>query len=148
MLLKPSAVQRQLVGEVISRFEKKGLKIVGLKMMTLDDKTLGEHYSHLVQKPFFPEIKASMQACPIIAMVWEGLEAVEVVRMLTGATNGRKALPGTIRGDYSVSVLENIVHTSDSVETAEIEVNRFFKKDEVFEYKSNAFAFLYIPDEC
>ncbi|MGL5731772.1 MAG: nucleoside-diphosphate kinase, partial [Bacteroidales bacterium] len=136
LLIKPSAIQRGLIGEVITRIEKKGLKLTGMKMMNLDDAIINEHYSHLVQKPFFPIIKSSMQATPVIACCIEGIEAVQVVRALTGSTNGRNALPGTIRGDFSVSVLENIVHTSDSIENAKIEVKRFFCDNEIFSYKS------------
>ena len=133
VILKPSAIQRSLMGEVISRFEKKGLQIVGLKMMCLSDAILKEHYAHLLEKPFFGRIKDSMQVSPVVVMALRGLEAINVVRDMTGITNGRYAVPGTIRGDYSMSVQENIVHTSDSVETAEIELKRFFKEDEIFE---------------
>lgn len=147
LLIKPSAIQRGLIGEVITRIEKKGLKLTGMKMMNLDDAIINEHYAHLVQKPFFPIIKNSMQATPVIACCIEGIEAVQVIRALTGSTNGRNALPGTIRGDFSVSVLENIVHTSDSIENAKIEVKRFFCDNEIFSYKSANFDFTYSPDE-
>ena len=147
VILKPSAVQRSIVGEVVSRFEKKGLQIVGMKMVSLSDSILEEHYSHLKAKPFFKRIKDSMQVSPVIVMALEGLEAVEVVRMMTGPTNGRKAQPGTIRGDYSVSVQENIVHASDSQETAEAELKRFFSEDEIFNYPPPAFVNLYANDE-
>lgn len=147
LLIKPSAIQRGLIGEVIKRIEMKGLKLTGIKMMQLDDTILDEHYAHLCKKPFFPIVKDSMKATPVIACCIEGLEAVTVVRNLTGSTNGRNAAPGTIRGDFSVSVLENIVHTSDSVEAALVEVPRFFKSEELFSYQSSAFAFTYSPDE-
>lgn len=147
VILKPSAVQRGLVGEVICRFEKKGLQIVGMKMVSLSDSILEEHYSHLKEKPFFKRIKDSMQVSPVIVLALEGLEAVEVVRTMTGPTNGRKAQPGTIRGDFSVSVQENIVHASDSPETAEIELKRFFVKEEIFKYPQLTFINLYANDE-
>ena len=147
VILKPSAVQRSIVGEVVSRFEKKGLQIVGMKMVSLSDSILEEHYSHLKEKPFFKRIKDSMQVSPVIVMALEGLEAVEVVRMMAGPTNGRKAQPGTIRGDYSVSVQENIIHASDSPETAEAELKRFFLENEIFNYPSPAFVNLYANDE-
>ena len=147
VILKPSAVQRSLVGEVIRRFEQKGLQIVGMKMVSLPDNVLEEHYSHLKEKPFFKRIKDSMQVSPVVVMALQGLEAVEVVRTMTGPTNGRKALPGTIRGDFSISVQENIVHASDSPETADIELNRFFKAEEIFEYPQLSFANLYANDE-
>ncbi len=147
VLIKPSAIQRSLVGEVISRFEKKGLQIVGFKMMTLSDELLKIHYAHLLQKPFFKRIKDSMQVTPIFAVALKGIDAVEVVRNMSGTTNGRNAQPGTIRGDYSMSVQENIVHTSDSPENALIELNRFFKEDEIFDYEPLLFPHLYANDE-
>ena len=147
VILKPSALQRSLIGEVISRFEKKGLQIVGVKMVSLSDSILEEHYSHLKEKPFFGRIKDSMQVSPVIVMALKGLEAVEVVRTMAGVTNGRKAQPGTIRGDYSISVQENIVHTSDSPETAEIELRRFFAENEIFDYPQLTFVNIYANDE-
>lgn len=96
ILLKPSAIQRGHIGHIISRFENKGLRIAGLKMMQLTDEIIDEHYAHLLDKPFFPRIKASMMATPVIAGCIEGLDAVAVVRTLTGVTNGRNAAPGTI----------------------------------------------------
>ena len=147
VLIKPSAIQRNLVGEVVSRFEKKGLQIVGFKMMTLSDELLKIHYAHLLQKPFFKRIKDSMQVTPIFAVALKGIDAVEVVRNMSGTTNGRNAQPGTIRGDYSMSVQENIVHTSDSPENALIELDRFFKKDEIFDYEPLLFPHLYANDE-
>ncbi len=143
VLLKPSCVQRQLIGEIISRFERRGLHIVGLKMMFLSENLLKEHYSHLVDKPFFPSIVASMQASPVVALALEGVEAVDVVRTMTGATNGRAAAPGTIRGDYSMSNQQNIIHASDSVENAKIEVARFFHNEEIFDYESSVKSFIY-----
>ena len=143
VLLKPSCVQRQLIGEIISRFERRGLHIVGLKMMFLSEDLLKEHYSHLVDKPFFPSIVASMQASPVVALALEGVEAVDVVRTMTGATNGRAAAPGTIRGDYSMSNQQNIIHASDSVENAKIEVACFFHNEEIFDYESSVKSFIY-----
>ena len=148
VLLKPSCVQRQLIGEVVNRFECRGLRIAGMKMMQLDDDILREHYAHLVSKPFFPTLAASMKASPVVALALEGIDAVQVVRTMTGATNGRAAAPGTIRGDYSMSNQQNIVHASDSVENAAIELRRFFKDGEIFEYKSGAHEFVYGADEC
>lgn len=147
LLIKPSAIQRGLIGEVISRLEKKGLRIAGMKMMTMSEDLIKEHYAHLLDKPFFPKIKKSMTATPLIALCLEGVGAVEVVRKLTGATNGREALPGTIRGDLSSSISENIVHTSDSLENAAIEVKRFFNADEIFEYRPAAIEFTFSADE-
>lgn len=147
LIFKPSAVQRALVGEILSRFEKRGLKIVALKMAQLNPQICREHYSHLVDKPFYPFIEASMTAAPVILCCLEGVGAVEVVRSMAGATNGRKALPGTVRGDYCVSGQENIVHTSDSVENAAVELARFFSPEDYFSYESPLRPFIYAPDE-
>lgn len=147
VILKPSAIQRELVGEVIRRFERKGLGLAGIKMMQLNDEILSEHYAHLKEKPFFQQLKDGMMITPVIVCCWEGLDAVNVVRNMTGATNCRNSTPGTIRGDFGMSMQENIVHTSDSVENAEIELKRFFRKDEIFEYKRACFDFLYTSDE-
>ena len=141
VILKPAAVHRHIMGEVISRFEKKGLYITGMKMMQLDETILREHYAHLVDRPFFPWILESMMAAPVVVM------CVEVVRLMVGATNGRKALPGTIRGDFSMSGQENIVHASDSIENAQIELARFFKKEEILSYVPSDLRFYYAPDE-
>ncbi len=147
VLLKPDAVQRGLLGKIVSRLEEKGLQLVGMKMIYLDDALLDEHYAHLKDKPFFPGIKTFMKSGPCIASVWQGKEAVDVVRQLCGVTNSRKALPGTIRGDLGVSMQANLIHASDSVETAKVEVKRFFKKDELFHYSKVLDPFLYSKDE-
>lgn len=147
VILKPSAIQRNFVGPVIERFQRKGLVITGLKMMQLDEAILREHYAHLVDRPFFPLILASMMATPVIVMSLKGKDAVKIVRLMTGVTNGREALPGTIRGDFSVSGQENIVHASDSVENAEIELNRFFRPGEIFDYTPATIAATYSPNE-
>ncbi|OQB29459.1 MAG: Nucleoside diphosphate kinase [Bacteroidetes bacterium ADurb.Bin174] len=147
IILKPSAVQRSLIGEVIQRFEKKGLQVCGMKMMQLKNEILNEHYAHLAHLPFFQRIKDSMMASPVIVCCLQGKDAVRVVRSMAGVTNGRDAAPGTIRGDYSMSVQENIIHASDSVETAAIELKRFFKDEEIFEYAFNPMNFLYAGNE-
>lgn len=147
VLLKPCTLQRGLVGEIINRFEKKGLRLAGMKMMQLTDAILDEHYSHLREKPFFQMLKDSMMATPVIACCLEGVEAVRVVRAMTGATNGRNADPGTIRGDYCVSNQQNIVHASDSLETAAVELARFFKPEEIFSYTPSNMNFMYALDE-
>lgn len=147
VILKPSAVQRGLIGEIITRFERKGLRLAGMKMMQLTDELLNEHYAHLSEKPFFQRVKNSMMASPVIVCCYEGVDAIQVVRSMTGATNGRVAIPGTIRGDFCVSSQENIVHTSDSPKTAIEEINRFFKPEELFEYKQVHMPYLYHTDE-
>jgi nucleoside-diphosphate kinase len=147
VILKPSCVQRALMGEVISRFEKKGLRLVGMKMMQLTDTILNEHYAHLKERPFFQRVKDSMQICPVVVQCWEGIDAAKVVRSLIGVTNGREAVAGTVRGDFSVSAQENIVHASDSAESAKIELKRFFTDNEIFDYKLSIYAHLYACDE-
>lgn len=147
VILKPSTIQRALVGQVLDRFQKKGLFIDGIKMMQLDEKILREHYAHLVDKPFFPSLLNSMMATPVIVVCLRGKDAVEVVRSMTGATNCRKAAPGTIRGDFGMSGQENIIHASDSVENAKIEIARFFKTEEIFDYNPLVTPATYAPDE-
>jgi len=147
VLLKPDAVQRNLLGKIIERFEHKGLKIVGLKMMQLSDVLLESHYAHHKNKPFFQDLKKFMQGAPIVAMVIEGLEAIKVVRMICGPTSGRAADMGTIRGDFSLSTQANIVHASDSPESAESEIWRFFNSDEIFDYAKTDFEYIYGSDE-
>lgn len=147
VILKPSCLQRGLVGEVTKRFEQKGLRLAGMKMMQLTDEICSEHYAHLAEKPFFQRVKDSMMITPVIVCCYEGVDAVEVVRNMTGATNGRKAAPGTIRGDLSVSFQENIIHTSDSVENAAVELARFFRPEDIFDYQRIDFPFLYANDE-
>lgn len=147
VILKPSAIQRGLIGEVISRFEQKGLKLAGMKMIRMDDALLEEHYAHLKDKPFFARIKQSMMATPVIVQCWEGIDAARVVRNLIGVTNGREAQPGTIRGDYAMSVQENIVHASDSNESAQVELKRFFKDSELYDYKLLVSSNIYADDE-
>src|SRR5688572_25755322 len=135
ILAKPDALQRGLVGDMISRFEHKGLKLVGIKMLTVGDELLKEHYSHHADKPFFEGLKKFMKSSPMVAMVWEGVEAVETVRLMVGETNSRRADPGTIRGDFSMSgAANNIVHASDSAAAAKAEIKRFFGDGEVFDY--------------
>lgn len=147
VILKPSAIERSLIGQIITRIQNKGLIITAMKMMQLDEKILREHYAHLVDRPFFPSIVESMTASPVICMVLKGVDAVAVFRKMTGVTNGRKAEPGTLRGDFCMSGQANIVHASDSVENAQIEINRFFKPEEVLDYTPSNLKFLYADDE-
>lgn len=147
ILLKPSAIERGLVGEIISRLEKKGLLIVGMKMIQLSDELIEAHYAHLVNKSFFPILKEAMQKTPVIAMCVKGKEAVRLVREMAGATNGRNATPGTIRGDYSISAMKNLIHASDSLTNAQIEIQRFFTPNELFNYQTVMATALYAFDE-
>lgn len=135
ILLKPDCVQRGLVGNVVARLEARGLQLVGLKMIKLDAKKCEEHYAHLVGKPFYPGLVSFMTSSPVVALVVSGVDAVNVVRAMCGPTNARTALPGTIRGDYSLSTQYNIIHASDSLETAKKEVARFFKHEELHTYE-------------
>jgi len=149
VLLKPDVVQRALIGELVSRFERKGLKIVGLRMLQLDDALLATHYSHLVGRPFYPKLTEFMQSTPVVAVCLEGLDAVKVVRdHLSGnITNSRSDAAGTIRGDYGMSTQSNVIHASESGAAALDEVPRFFGPDEVFDYDRVLDTVLYAPDE-
>ena len=143
VILKPSAVERRLIGKILQRIEDRGLIICGMKMMKLDEKILREHYAHLVDRPFFPSILESMTASPVIVICLKGVDVVNVFRTMTGSTNGRNAAPGTLRGDFCMSGQENIIHASDSVENANIEINRFFKPEEIFDYTPSNLRFFY-----
>ena len=126
IMIKPDCVKRGLMGEVISRIERKGYKIVDAKMMNLDEAILKEHYAHLADKPFFPEIVSFMTSGPVLGMIVEGDNAVQGMRIIMGATKFEEATAGTIRGDFAHSTSENLIHGSDSLENAEIEIKRFF----------------------
>lgn len=147
IIVKPDAINRNLVGEIVGRFERKGLKIIGMKMLHLQDDLLEEHYAHLKDKPFFAGIRNFMQHSPTIVIALEGLDAITVVRNLAGETHGAKAAPGTIRGDLSMSVQSNVVHASDSSKAAKAELERFFKEDELFSYTRIDSEILYADDE-
>lgn len=147
IIIKPCAIRRDLIGEIIHRFELKGLQLCGIKMMQLDDKILDEHYSHLVDKPYFQRIKTSMMKTPVVICCWKGVDIVEIAHRMAGATNGREAALGTIRGDYSVSIQENIIHTSDTIENANIEIARFFKDNELFDFCQLSNSVLYAENE-
>jgi len=135
VLIKPDGLQRDLLGEVIGRFERKGLKIVGLKLIRLTESMLDEHYAHLADKPFFASIREFMMQTPVVGIVFEGIDAIEAIRKLIGSTNPRQADAGTIRADLAMNVPSNLVHASDSVENATVEVKRFFKDEELFQYE-------------
>ena len=134
VLLKPDAVQRGLVGELVSRLERKGLKLVGMKLVRMDDALARQHYAEHVDKPFFKGLAEFITSGPLVAMAIEGEDAICMVRTLMGETNPANAAPGTVRGDYAVSIGLNLVHGSDSLESAQRELALFFKKDEILEY--------------
>ncbi|MEK7575466.1 MAG: nucleoside-diphosphate kinase [Patescibacteria group bacterium] len=147
IIIKPDALQRNLLGEIIHRFERKGLKIIGMKMVQLEDILLDEHYCHHKSKPFFESLKNFMKSAPVVVMALSGLNAINAIRLTVGQTKGYEADAGTIRGDFSISGQANIVHASDSKENGELEIKRFFKKDELFEYRKIDFEFVYGEEE-
>jgi nucleoside-diphosphate kinase len=142
IIFKPDAIQRGLVGEVIGRFERKGLKIIGMKMMQVGDALLEAHYAHIKDKPFFNGIKNFMKSSPVVVMALSGIQAVAATRLIVGPTKAYEAAAGTIRGDLALSMQSNIVHASDSVENGITEVERFFTPEELFTYKRNDFDFI------
>lgn len=147
VIIKPDAIQRGLVGKITDRFEQKGLKLVGMKMMRLEEAVLREHYSHIADKPFYPGVQRFMMSSPVIVQVWEGLEVVNAIRLITGITKARTAEAGSIRGDYAMSVACNVIHASDSVESAKAEVSRFFREEELHGYEKSDYLHVYTEDE-
>jgi len=135
VMVKPDGVQRGLISEVVSRFEKRGLKIVGMKMLQIPRELAEEHYGEHKGKPFFEALVGYITSSPVVAMVLEGKNAVAAARDMMGATDPQKANPGTIRGDFGLDIGRNVVHGSDSTASAEREINLFFKPEELVEYK-------------
>ena len=134
VLLKPDCVQRRLMGEIISRFEAKGLNIIAMKMLRVTPDLAKQHYAEHVSKPFYPNLESFITSSPILAMAIEGLEVIRVVREMLGATSGLKAAAGTIRGDFSSSRQMNLVHASDSEESAQRELKLYFTTDQLCNY--------------
>jgi nucleoside-diphosphate kinase len=132
VLVKPDGVQKAVIGDIINRFERRGLKIIGLKMMLLTPEIAGKHYAEHQGKAFFGELVDFITSGPLVAMVVEGENAIKAVRTMMGATNPLEAAPGTIRGDYALNISNNIVHGSDSLTSAEREIGIFFKGNEIF----------------
>lgn len=126
IMLKPDALKRQLLGEIITRIEKKGYQIVQAKLMQLDASLIAEHYVHLLDQPFYPKLETYLLSGPVFAVIVEGPDAIQGMRNMMGPTNVFEAAPGTIRGDYASDVTYNLIHGSDSVENAAIEIARFF----------------------
>jgi nucleoside-diphosphate kinase len=147
VLVKPDGLQRGLIGEIVGRFEHKGLKLVGMKMTRLTDEILDSWYAHHKDKPFFPKLKGFMQQTPIIAMVWEGLDAIDTIRKLIGVTKGRAAEGGSVRGDFAMSQSNNLIHASDSPESAQKEQDLIFAESELFEYTSALDLLIYSDEE-
>lgn len=146
IIVKPDAIQRGLLGEIVKRFERKGLKIIGMKMVQVEDVLLEEHYFHIKDKPFFDSIKKFMKASPVVVMALSGIKAISATRIIVGPTKAYEADAGSIRGDLSLSTQSNLVHASDSPETAEQEVKRFFTDEELFDYKRADFEFIYADE--
>lgn len=147
ILIKPDGLQRNLLGEIIRRFELKGLKIIGIKMLRMDDVLLKEHYGKYVDKPFFANLARYMSDSPLVALVLSGVRAQSAVRLIVGPTKGYEATGGTIRGDLAMSMQSNLVHASDPEENPEEEIRRFFQDSELFDYKKIDFDLLYSQDE-
>ncbi len=147
IIAKPDAVQRGLVGEMIRRFENKGLKLIGVKMLALSSELLQEHYHEHLEKPFYEGLEKFMKSSPVVVMAWEGYECVNSVRILVGSTNPREADAGTIRGDFSIGTGRNLIHASDSKKSGAAEVGRFFSDDELFGYDKSEYSHIYEPHE-
>lgn len=147
VLLKPDCVQRRLMGTIIKRFEDKGLNIVAMKMIRVTPELARQHYAEHVEKPFYPSLEEFITSAPVVAMAIDGLEVISVVRDILGATSGLKASAGTIRGDYSSSRQMNLVHASDSQESATRELELYFDAAELCDYEPVATAFMRAGDE-
>jgi nucleoside-diphosphate kinase len=147
ILFKPDAVERRVCGRLLSRIEDKGLNIVGLKMLNVTPELSKQHYAEHVAKPFYPDLESFITAGPVIALVVEGPEAIKVMRTLLGSTNGREAAPGTIRGDFGQSRQMNLVHGSDSPESAAREIAIYFKENELISHTPTLNSWLAADDE-
>ncbi|KAM3916279.1 nucleoside diphosphate kinase, mitochondrial [Leptodactylus fuscus] len=141
--VKPDGVQRRLVGEIIKRFEKRGFKLVGMKLLQAPEGILSEHYHDLQKKPFYPALIHYMASGPVVAMVWEGHNVVKSSRLMVGETDSSQAKPGTVRGDFSVHISRNVIHASDSVEVAEKEIGLWFHRAELVSWETNDHIDLY-----
>lgn len=147
IIAKPDALQRGLVGEIIRRLELKGLKLIGIKMISLNSELLQEHYKEHLEKDFYGGLEEFMKSSPVVVMAWEGFECVNSVRVIVGATNPREAEAGTIRGDMAIGTGRNLIHASDGKESGEKEVSMFFGKDELFDYDKSEYMHIYESHE-
>ncbi len=147
IIAKPDAVQRGLVGEIVGRLERKGLKLIGIKMLSLDSSHLSAHYGEHLEKPFYSDLERFMSSSPVVVMAWEGYECVNSVRIIVGATNPRQASAGTIRGDFAIGTGRNLVHASDSPANGKAEVERFFKDGELANYDKSEYVHIYDDTE-
>jgi nucleoside-diphosphate kinase len=147
IIIKPDAVQRGLIGEITKRLEQKGLKLIGIKMASLDEAILRTHYAEHVEKSFYAGLEEFMKSSPVVLMAWEGFQCVASVRNLVGATNPREAAPGSIRGDLAIGSGRNLIHASDSPKSGQAEVNNFFKPAELFGYDKAEYIHIYEENE-
>jgi len=147
ILVKPDGVHRRLIGQIISRIENKGLSIVAMKMLRVTSELSRQHYAEHVEKPFYPQLEEFITAAPVVAMIVQGPEAGSVMRTLMGATNGRESAPGTIRGDFGCSRQMNLIHGSDSPESANREIDIYFTADEICDYTTVLNDWSYAADE-
>lgn len=147
VIIKPDAITRWLSWEIMKRFEKKWLKLVACKMVSLDESVLEEHYKHLKDKPFFPSIVSYMTSSPVMLQVWEWVEVIDVVRLMIWVTNSRQAQPWTIRWDFAMSIGRNIVHASEDKDAAQEEIARFFSEEEISSYERADEMKIYESDE-
>ncbi|WP_152654618.1 nucleoside-diphosphate kinase [Oceanobacillus sp. CFH 90083] len=143
LMIKPDGVQRNLIGDIVARFEQKGFKLVGAKLMTVSADLAEQHYAEHKERPFFGELVDFITSSPVFAMVWEGENVVASARTMMGKTNPSEALPGTIRGDYGINVGKNIIHGSDSLESASREISLFFDENEFNSYNKQNEAWVY-----
>jgi nucleoside-diphosphate kinase len=143
LMVKPDGVQRNLVGEIVNRFERKGFKLVGAKLMQITNELASEHYGEHKERPFFGELVDFITSGPVFAMVWEGENVIKTAREMMGKTNPAEAAPGTVRGDFGVTVGKNVIHGSDSPESAEREINLFFDQKELVSYEKQDKTWIY-----
>ncbi|KAH9421561.1 Nucleoside diphosphate kinase A [Dermatophagoides pteronyssinus] len=143
LLIKPDGIQRGLIGEIIQRFESKGFQLIAIKLQMANDEILRKHYQDLIDRPFFPKLIEYMKMGPIVPMVWQGMNVVRTARQMLGETNPLDSRPGTIRGDFCLQTGRNIIHGSDSIETAKREINLWFQSDELIEYNSSRNDWIY-----
>lgn len=147
IIAKPDAVQRGLVGEIIRRFELKGLKLIGVKMLSLNSGLLQKHYKEHLEKDFYEGLEKFMKSSPVVVMAWEGYECVNSVRLIVGHTNPRLAEAGTVRGDMAIGTGRNLIHASDSKKSGKVEVSTFFDDNELFNYEKSEYLHIYEPHE-
>ncbi len=143
IMVKPDGVQRGLIGEIVNRFEQKGFSLVGAKLMQISQELAENHYGEHKERPFFGELVDFITSGPVFAMVWEGENVIKTSRLMIGATNPQEANPGSIRGDYAITVGKNIIHGSDSAESAEREINLFFNESELVNYEKQDKTWIY-----